>query len=212
MTSDIIHRYKNGEPSDALGNAGLLVHMIEAGRLYQSEGEPWESGCSKGSWCGGIDHESCSLINHRHNGLFNHGVGLILSPGTRILCAFNWDNGLQGIPLGGCGRAQCRPDMWWDCSWPSNELKAFMTSHEQHGLGRSRNYNEVVVTSKDWNDNLPEMIDAIVFGSDYGAKGAAQMVHRRFLKRFGGSVSHVPLLKMQLGNLDVPFVLANDIR
>ena len=193
----INRRFLQGAPSNKLEEAGLLIHMFDA---LEDGREPWTV-CHSG-WCAGqVDHMSCSLINARLPHLFNQGVGLILAADTQILCSFSADGGTQGRAHGGCGGRLCNLGHWWECSWSPAYTQGMLQAQEAHN---AHGYNEVIVDAYHWNQHLPAIIAAVVFGSG-GAAARAMQVHRAFLSRFGRTAAQTPLLAMNLGNRARPF-------
>eukprot|EP00966_Prymnesium_polylepis_P102372 2371442-Prymnesium_polylepis.1 len=65
-------------------------------------------------------------------------------------------------------------------------------------------YNEVILNAQEWEAHLPAMVDAIFFPTG-GDQTRAQQLHQRFLAAFGLSSNDVPLLRLDLRNLEAPF-------
>ena len=115
----------------------------------------------------------------------------------------------------GWGR-YCGFDDWPPGAWSPKDLEAFMRLHAQHGApyhepGFHSGYNEVIITSKSVNANLPRSIEAFFVLSKAQARrdGVGVQVaraHREFLSQYQLSTKDVPLLLMRPWNWEEPFV------
>ena len=101
----------------------------------------------------------------------------ILSPASRLLCAYPYDGGAMNFD-DGCGPFMCDPDHVWGCAFPLGMLERMLTVHEN---GPQWPYNEVVVDA-----------GAMVVEAVFGAGSTA--VHARLLSHFGLDARQLPLL------------------
>ena len=84
VASEISDRYERGRASNALWEAGVLFHVLDA---YESDAAPWHI-CSE---CDRVDTLSATTISRKWPTLFNgkYGIsGMLMAPDTEILCAF----------------------------------------------------------------------------------------------------------------------------
>ena len=95
--------------------------------------------------------------------------------------------------------------MTWECSFPPDLLWAMLRTQEAGASKRkpSNRYNEVMVDTKAYVDQLPRSLEAIVASSR--ADGAARAAHARILREHGLSAAELPLLLLQLSNRTAPF-------
>lgn len=169
VVDEINRRYREGRP-------GVLVHMKD--NLEDSGGGMGWRPCRTG-WCAGVDHMSCSIINADTRSVFGGGGGgVVLSPATPIACGYTADGGTQGKP-GGCAPERCWPGHWWGCSWAPDQMQQMLDAQGGHG------YNEVVVSSRDWEAGLPDVVEAII-----GDRG----MHEAFLRYYGRTSADTPLV------------------
>ena len=197
---DLNDRWRNGGESNSLAEVGVLIHMFD-------NLEDWASGrgyapCSSG-WCAGrANHMSCSIINARLQKVFNGGSGgVILSPlVAKIDCAYGGDGGTQNAAGNGCIDYLCTEENWFHmgCAWPPERIGGMITVMQEH---KSYDYNEVIVSSKYWDDHLPHMVEAMISGGD----GKASEAHRAFLALY--PERPIPLVSYRPGNFEMPFEL-----
>lgn len=233
IVAQLNERFKHGRPSDALDEAGVLVHTFDAvdavdmGRL-----DVWTP-CPADLWCGHFQRFSVSLINQRLPHFFNENKqgGFVLAnaplspPSSKLRCAFAFDAGGM-VGHGGCPGTVCGDpsDAFGAstsyCYWEGSQLKHMLDAHElrakeEAGYGEAKggsNYNEIVIGADVWLSALPHLIEAIFFpahvDAEAGAEARARQVHAAFLAEFGGRVPWVPLLRYDREQIDSPFALA----
>ena len=175
------------KPTSDFTKAGVTIHCFDDTEVLPAE--PWrpcDSGmCSQfGKWW------STSIVNWAQRTTFgDHGI--ILAPDyNRVLCAYPYDSGTM---MSGCLSGHIGTD-----KFNTEDLDQMMTQSMFWKLG----YNEVLIDSKNYTDNLPASIAAFVYnlkGNDsltYAAK-AGITYHRYFamLRHFNLTKSDVPLLK-----------------
>ena len=97
------------------------------------------------------------------------------------------------LPAVGCGR-------YWNCAFVGTEMLGDMMRTQQRE--NSGKYNEVVVSSKFWDDHLPGIIEAVFFIS---TEEKARAVHRNFLAAYGKTRHEVPLVQYNAWDQRRPF-------
>ena len=171
--------------------SGVLVHVFD-------QLEDW--GHSRGfapchsGWCAdSFQFESCTIVNSLLPHLFGRGAGVVLSPATRVSCAFPADGGTQGKSLSQvCGRPACSRKRWWGCAFPAHQLADMMRAQLAHNPA---GYNEVVVSVIEWDEHLPDVIEAIV---SLGDLKKARAVHRAFLSEYPAMNGFTPLVQYSI--------------
>ena len=187
----INERFQSGHPSDALSDAGVLVHFFDSYENWRDE-RPWEF-CSSGCELQfGVDHISASLIWAKHGHSHPWGwdkvrtrrLGVVLAANTPILCGYSGDGATGGRPNGGCG--SCSPTDGCSASRP---LKGI--------LERSSTFNEMIVGELYWSSHLPASLEAFVAFDPISHTDLAlgRLVHRKFLAQYALSAAQVPLLR-----------------
>ena len=81
---------------------------------------------------------------------------------------------------------------------------------EQQEISHARwKYNEIILKASHWTSRLPRIIQAVFFpsGSEHG-EARARDVHLKFLTNFGVTRDTVPLVRLNLEELDSPFSIA----
>ena len=183
-------RFRLGRPSARLAEAGVLVHISDG--LEDTEtGRLWDAVVT-------VDHMSCSLINVNRPKLFSGGStpgdGLVLSPRTPLLCAWDHDVGTQSMLNRGCGFETCdsTPGAQLDgpsglprrkCSWRPADMATMLERQKEH------NYNEVIVSSIAWQHSLPWLVEAFVYlhgipGATPEGEQRARTAQRAFVAAF----------------------------
>jgi hypothetical protein len=183
-------RYRAGHASNVLAEAGVLVHVFD--QLEDWGNDRGYRPCRSG-WCNGhFDHESCSVINTHLPAIFHSSDGgVVLASSVPIACSFPFDGGTQGKTIEQlCNRTQCSPAKHWDCSFGPNQLGDMLRAHQSRGGG---GYNEVVVSSRTWEERLPWSVEAFIDG------GRAAAAHRSFLRDFPDRRGRTPLVKYTAG-------------
>ena len=188
-------RHDDGRPSNRLHAAGVLVHMLDGGI---APNKLWEGG-PRGFL-------SASLLNgkKRPHGLYHGGIGIVVSPASRLQCCYPQDSGTKSwvgnkavVGYQGCGPAMCTPDGLADgtpfpmpthdhgypCAFPALMLQQCLEVFDAYDTQVSA-YTEVVV---DVSSTTAYAIDAVV-----GIGGVD--AHRALLQRWGLNERQVPLL------------------
>ena len=98
------------------------------------------------------------------------------------------------------------------CAWQPRDL-ALMLMHHEHRIARLQRplckccswprcvlYNEVVLSSAEWDWGLPETIEAVYYlaGRPNSTRADAIAEHRRFRQAFGSGCKTVPLVRLDL--------------
>ena len=171
----INHRFTNGHPSTKPAEAGVLVHMMD-GYEDWANNRPWDlcnTACEQPA-----DHLACSFITQQHPALYDKGgsEGIVLSPNSRIICAYYADWGTGGQVNGGCPP-----------SWDIEQLESVLAR------GRQDAWNEVIISGMHHEQYLPWTVEAIFFKA--GSEGRARQVHASFLATYGLCALDVPLLR-----------------
>ena len=232
VAREISARFERGKPSNVLAEGGVLVHVLD-GRDFdkypddEAREQPWRM-CTER--CENkVDSLSASLISRRFNKLFLGGygaVGLVIAPDAEFLCAFPSDAGTGGHNNGRCDASE-RVHVGTEGYFRSHDkaspgyrgktLKDALTqqydgSWREAHYGASE-YNEVVVGSLSWEENLPWAVEALFVSfpaadndrprSDFSPQLAKmRRVHERFLAFYGLRAEEVPLLRYQCSQLD----------
>ena len=87
-------------------------------------------------------------------------------------------------------------------SWSPSHLQGMLLAQRRRG---QNTYNEVIISSIDWQHALPRMVEAFVIidgawsrESDLNGEARARGAHAAFVQRFGAddpTVAHVPILR-----------------
>jgi hypothetical protein len=182
---DIQRRFLEGGPADSLADAGLLIHAFDN---LEDVRRPWHV-CHIG-WCKDTDHMSCSIVNARLHKLFMYTAGFILAPSIRFKCGFTADSGAQNRRLGGCINApRCTTERWWECAWQPDQLRDALATQIRYNRD---GYNEYVVTEVEWDEHLPETIEAVWCRDSCKL---ARRVHASFLQHFNRTALQTPLVR-----------------
>jgi hypothetical protein len=174
--------FKHGRPSNSLSQAGLLIHCFDQMEAWPENYRPCTSG-----WCWRASKWwSTSIINADLIGSFG-AAGIILSPNNRVLCSSPSDFGSGGS---GCHAHRV---------FQPNNTKG-MLQYSKHAGG----YNEVLIDSKYFVDNLPSSVAAMVYGLRGGdeAKSTAVHAYLAFLRTYNLTHNQVPLLRAKY-NVDL---------
>lgn len=197
LTLPPARRYFSSKPSIHLEAAGVLVHVMERGLSHNA---PWLSGRT---------FVSASLLTARHfgrQGLYSmRGPAVVLSPQSRVLCAYPQDGGTKAwarttkVAVGGCGPRICRVEgdasgprddpadlpvptgESFPCAMPPTMLDRMIELYDQSEMA----YNEVVIAADSF------AIEAVV---DFGSSDGWQ-VHKRLLDKFGLNDRQLPFLR-----------------
>ena len=193
LVARLNQRFALGRPSDAIEEAGLLVHQFDR---TTGQGEtPWAPLLP-------ATHVSCSVFNARVPHLYSpSAAGFVLAPRhARIRCLYSTDGGTTGTP-DGCGRrARCTPRKWWMCNWPyPAKLRKMLEAHAAHNC---RGWNEVIVSRADWLRSLPSLLEAVFFMKGK-SEPHARRVHAAVTRHLGRN--SLPLLSFDQANRSQPF-------
>ena len=115
----------------------------------------------------------------------------------QIMCAYSGDGGTQGRANGGCGATKCWPGHWWQCSYPGEKLKDMIDESSQQGLG---GYNEIIISASLWEQNLPRIVEALVYFND---ETRARRAYQQLKQDYPASTAL--LLHGNLASTDQPF-------
>lgn len=178
--------------------------------------DPW-NGCLHG-WCSRFsDRFSVCVMSRRRPYYFDMtNGGFVLSPtqleptSDSMYCAWAYDAGTMGMGSHGCeGRGHCTELSQTYCWWPPSELKQMMLQQEHLGDecgAYDCKYNELMMNGDFWRSKLPTLIEAMFYpvGSSSGEQHVRQ-VHADLLRTFGLNADSVPLLELDMSQLDTPF-------
>lgn len=190
-------RYRAGHASNVLAEAGVLVHVFD--QLEDWGNDRGYRPCRSG-WCNGrFDHESCSVINIHLPAIYPHHSsdgGVVLASSVPVACSFPGDGGTQKKTIEQlCNRTQCSPQERGlphsQCSFGPNQLGDMLRAHQSRKGGVP--YNEVVVSSRTWEERLPWSVEAFIDG------GRAAAAHRSFLRDFPDRRGRTPLVNYTAG-------------
>jgi len=180
-------------------------------------------------------HDSAPTADGKIN-LFSQGGGFVLSPSVELLCSYSHDGGTMtkwcsddGSAVDGCvPGCECPNDQETPCTIWCDELGrdyncAFRPNQLDEMMNRYRDtkspYNELVIAAgSGWKSDLPSDLEAIFFVGDEDCanetktceeiEGCADTrdVHSTFLTRFGTTSNVSPLLCLNRGDFQNPFV------
>ena len=222
VVDELNERFRNGRPNNNPSVAGVLLHQFDGQEDWNDQGWMPCTESSSNSWCASYsDRFASSIINAQMPNVFNDAGGLIFrtEPASlnRILCSFSADAGSMSFTCEPRGpSASCIPGCWnevpnwctaerpWQCAWRPTELRAMMEA------GAAQSYNEVIVDTATYVQNLPSALMAIFVldGSPSDQQQHAHEVHTRFLAHYasaGITAADVPLLRLTLNNHHTPF-------
>lgn len=191
-------RYYEGRVSNTLSEAGVLVHVLDGSVNGRS---PWVDN--------GRGFLSASLLTAQrfgHQGLYTRGPVLVISPHSRLICAYPQDSGstswvVPKVAVEGCGPTFCPDggllangtfplpragtDRGYPCAFgPSmfdRMLDLYMRSEQA--------YNEIVISNHDF------AIEAIVGHST----PEIRELHQHLLHHFDLNERQLPLLDFGVG-------------
>ena len=192
--------YEHGRPSNHVSGpnaAGLVIHMHDLTEK-SGFGQMFVPGDSA-QWLGPNGFWATSIINRKMPGLYMpptgrgpcDGTGIIVNPRTaRVLCSSAWDftswtSGCTGV--GGASSKLYPPDKLEDMLNVSAELESRPNVNTFGGK-----YNEVIIASQDYRDQLPESVAAVFYTGDDA--GCAVQTHRTVVGAFGIDPGQVLLL------------------
>lgn len=216
LVDDLNRRFREGRPSNIVEEGGVLLSVLDGD---ENRNHPWDRSVAT------RDRLSATLVSARHPDCYWH----LFNPGfvvrsdlaqTRMRCSYARDTGTQGM----AGRTGCIHNE----AFGAGRLKQMMETQDQFGLGPKHcqpnhrggkdthrcgfwefGYNEIIldnVRSHPWNDDLPEIIQAIFVqlhsGDDMIAY--AWRFHKGFYAAYP-DVPEVPLLHYNWENPTEPF-------
>lgn len=92
-----------------------------------------------------------------------------------LLCSYTADGGTQSAPQGGCySKPACAGRVYWGCVWAADRTGEMLQSKLTYG---QYGYNEVIVSAAAWDEQLPQLIEAIV---TVGGDPRGHEAHRLF--------------------------------
>ena len=138
--------------------------------------------------------------------LFSTGAaGVVYSPRITLNCVYGGDGGTRKLPEDGCGTEFCdrsATDAWCNGLPHRPSHVGDMLTHLT-GSG----YNEVIISTKSIDDLLPEAVEGIFYlKRSIASERRARTAHADFLRRYRLSAATHPLLRLDLDNLDRPFL------
>ena len=99
-------------------------------------------------------------------------------------------------------------------SWKPEDFGVFLYrtnrfEKEIQAYQRRFDYNEIIVNGSHWVKHLPQTIEAFFWSTDHG-KGrrndhVAKEQHTKFLREYGLTAEHVPLLEFRPNDWAMPF-------
>jgi hypothetical protein len=187
-TKRLSELFKNGEPSNNPVEYGLLIHGFDGTENWASSAT-WKGWfpCSTGFCQNSKKWWSGSIINAKLRNTFSDSA-IILSPHENVvMCSFGSD---AGTLTAGCSRKG-------GGYHAANETKEMLQAHMRFG---GSGYNEVMIDTKAYVENLPKSVAAIV----YGLKGVdlprdklrAHQVYVSMLDRYNLTEASFPLLEV----------------
>ena len=205
--AEIAYMFRLGRPANDLSKTGLTVHCFDGTEDWM---QPWAP-CKDGE-C--IDAEntkehikwwSVSIINRRQHHTLTTS-GLILNPHlNKVLCS--WDSDF-GSMQSGCKKHNVNP-------LPPDKLKDMletsMSDDYAKWYGDANMYNEVLVNSTLFWDNLPKSVAAFVYFDDIDAvKAGVSSGDMRLPDKIVAATNYVKFLDhYKLKELDVPLLKIN---
>ena len=189
MLSDV---YRHGKPSNDVSEAGLMVHAFDDTEDWHEQWKP----CYKDRWCEQFNkHWSASIINSKQPNTWTTS-GILLHPDrarNQVLCS-----GAVDIATYHSG---CRRPNTNDKIYKPNELKDMLDESMNNCGARCDNYNEVVINSTYYVQNLPRSILAIIYFDDAAAKEQVRAIETYvgLLDKFQLTECELPLLKIVRG-------------
>jgi hypothetical protein len=190
MLSDL---YKHGKPSNDISQAGLMVHAFDDTEDWHEQWKP----CHKDQWCEQFDkHWSASIINSKQPNTWTTS-GILLHPDkarNQVLCS-----GVVDIATYNSG---CKKPNTNDKIYKPNELKDMLDESMNNCGARCNNYNEVVINSTYYVQNLPRSILAIIYFDDAAGKEQVKAIETyvALLDKFHLTECELPLLKIVRGD------------
>lgn len=185
-TESLNHLFKQGAPSNDLKQTGLIIHCFDDTERYD---EPWLP-CATGFCHNSAKWWSASIINQKLRASFGD-AGLVLSPKKNtLLCSYDQDSGTL---FSGCGNGNGDGGQFGP-----NSTKEMLESHLRRG---GEGYNEVMIDSRQYVEQMPKSVAGVVFGLKTGSGGKtfdkirAVHIYVSMLDRFKLNESQFPLFR-----------------
>jgi len=221
LIDDLNRRFREGRPSNIVEEGGVLLSVLDGD---ENRNHPWDRSVAT------RDRLSATLVSARHPDCYWH----LFNPGfvvrsdlaqARIRCSYPRDTGTQGM----AGPTGCIHNE----AFGAGRLKQMMEAQDRLGLGPKHcqpdhkggkdthrcgfwefGYNEIIldnVRSHPWNDDLPEIIEAIFvqFHSGDDMIAYARRFHDGFYAAYP-DVPEVPLLHYNWEHPTEPFTVLHD--
>ena len=185
--------YMSGAPSNNLTEVGLIFHGFDGTEKGWPTNDVWHP-CTEG-WCqGATDHWSASIVSHQHKAVFSD-AGILYAPNLNTVMCSVWSD----IGSLGAGCSSPVSDGWEGSTFPEDRLKD-MLDRSFTDPALEFVYNEVLIDSQKFVQNLPGSVGAFVFGmtgkSAQGAQMQATAAYVNFLDAYKLTEADVPLLQL----------------
>ena len=178
--------FLNGKASNDVSKVGLLFHGFDQ---TEDEFAPYKP-CATG-YCAQFEKFwPASIINAHQRNAYG-SVGILFEPTkNRVLCSWPEDDSNRGHGDAGCDSNDGK--MFRD-----DELEKMLNISMAKGDEGFSGYNEALIDSKMFLDNLPGSIAAIVYGINGGDDDGEQAVaaYAGLLSAYNLTETDVPLLK-----------------
>mmetsp|Transcript_66908 Transcript_66908/g.161544 ORF Transcript_66908/g.161544 Transcript_66908/m.161544 type:complete len:811 (-) Transcript_66908:131-2563(-) len=176
--------FLNGAASNDISKVGLIFHGFDQ---TEDEFAPYKP-CTTG-YCAQFEKFwPTSIINARQMHAYG-GVGILFEPSkNRILCSWPEDDTNRGHGETGCDSDDGK--MYRD-----DELEEMLNISMAKGGEASSGYNEALIDSQMFLDNLPGSIAAVVYGIQGDDGEQAVAAYAGLLSAYNLTETDVPLLK-----------------
>ena len=176
--------FLNGAASNDISKVGLIFHGFDQ---TENEFAPYKP-CATG-YCAQFEKFwPTSIINARQMHAYG-GVGILFEPTkNRILCSWPEDDSNRGHGDTGCDSDDGK-------MYRNDELEEMLNISMAKGDQESSGYNEALIDSKMFLDNLPGSIAAVVYGIQGDDGEQAVAAYAGLLSAYNLSEADVPLLK-----------------
>ena len=203
----LIHQFDNTE-ADSSASQSTYVHGHP-----KHEVAPWLP-CPVDAWCGKYaDRLSATLVSKQLPFTFNNNAGMILAPNlAKVFCSYFNDGGTMAkqctdashpacVP--GCSNEHTQDPNWcevagvdptdngahiYDCAFRPADLETMLKHHQSAPY----TYNEVVISTDQWAEKLPDSIEAFFFvagNDDPMNEPKARQVYAEFHKRYPAAMT-----------------------
>lgn len=176
--------FLNGAASNDISKVGLIFYGFDQ---TENEFAPYKP-CKTG-YCAQFEKVwPTSIINARQMHAYG-GVGILFEPTkNRILCSWPEDDSNRGHGDTGCDSDDGK-------MYRSDELEEMLNVSMAKGDQESSGYNEALIDSKMFLDNLPGSIAAVVYGIQGDDGEQAVAAYAGLLSAYNLTETDVPLLK-----------------